>query len=106
MYTAPRASAKSAGFRIEGGSQPRPRKGRCKNLASYMGDKMFTVRAPDGRWWFLPSLVMARKFAWRKSWRYPADGELRIFKGKTLVAIQTIWRGGPDPTTQRTGSIP
>ena len=39
---------------------------------------MFTVKAPDGKCWLLPSLLMARKLAWRKSWLYPANGSLAI----------------------------
>ena len=54
---------------------------------------MFTVRAPDGKCWLLPSLFMARKFAWRKSWLYPANGSLAIFKGNAHLETQIIWRG-------------
>jgi hypothetical protein len=58
---------------------------------------MFTVKAPDGKCWVRPSLLMAKKFAWRKSWLYPANGSLSIFKGKTLLETQIIWRGYSEP---------
>ena len=53
---------------------------------------MFVVKAVDGSRWFLPSLVLARSFAWRKSWGYPKGERLEIFNGKVLVATQSIWR--------------
>jgi hypothetical protein len=53
---------------------------------------MFIVKAADGTSWFLPSVVMARNFAWRKSWGYPRGESLEIFKGDVLIAAETIWR--------------
>lgn len=53
---------------------------------------MFIVKAADGTIWVRASLVMARKFAWHKSWGYPRGELLEIFKGDMLIATQTIWR--------------
>jgi hypothetical protein len=53
---------------------------------------MFVVKAADGTAWYLPSLTMARKFAWRRAWGYPKGERLEIFKGSVLVATETIWR--------------
>jgi hypothetical protein len=53
---------------------------------------MFIVKAVDGTHWLLPSLKMARKFAWRKSWGYPRGASLEIFEGNMLIATETIWR--------------
>ena len=61
---------------------------------------MFIVKAPDGECWLLPSLLMVRKFAWRKSWLYPTNGSLAIFKGNTLLETQIIWRGCSDAPTR------
>jgi hypothetical protein len=62
---------------------------------------MFVVKAVDGSRWFLPSLMLARKFAWRKSWGYPKGERLEIFNGKVLVATETIWRGGSNFDAER-----
>lgn len=35
---------------------------------------------------------MARTWAWRKGWGYPASGSMNIFKGGKIVDAQATWQ--------------